>query len=231
VRSCLRDRPLRIDEAMVRSRRGARETSSLRRAWHPNVVGYHRRVIYVAALVGLVFGAGDQYLGSLKPMVALGPWTVSVSQMSALWLLLPFACGWTQERPRRAMLAGLVATVSGLIGYLAMMLGPAEGLAASRIPAAALAWTGANLLVIAGGSVTGPAFGLLGQRWRVNRSRIAAVLVAGAFVFEPLARRLGGHLFGPRWVWGLEAALGVGLIATFFLVAGRRRAAPAIVTG
>ena len=124
------------------------------------------------------------------------------------------------------MLVGLVVTVSGLVGYLAMMLGPAEGLAANRIPTAALAWTGANLLVIAGGLVTGPAFGLLGQRWRVNRSWMAAALVAGAFVLEPPARRLGGHLFGPWWVWGLEAAWGVGLIATFFLAAGRHRLAP-----
>jgi hypothetical protein len=182
-------------------------------------------VLYVAAAVGLAFGAGDQYLGSLKPMVALGPWTVSVSQMSALWLLLPFFFGWTQERPRRAMLAGLVVTLFGLIGYLGMMLGPAEGLETNRILPAAVAWIASNLVVIGGGMVTGPAFGLLGQRWRVERSWGAAAIIAGAFLLEPLARHLKGRLFGPSWVWGIEMALGVCLLATFAVAEALRRGA------
>jgi len=184
-------------------------------------------MLYLAAAVGFVFGAGDQYLGSLKPMVALGPWTVSVSQMSAPWLLLPFLFGRTQERPRRAALIGLIASVSGLAGYLAMMLGPAEGLEASRIPHAAIAWIVSNVVVIAGGLVTGPAFGVLGQRWRVQRSWLGPALVAGAFVLEPLARRLRGQLLGPAWVWGFEAAAGLLLLAAFAATRARRPASAA----
>src|SRR5437899_12390930 len=89
----------------------------------------------LTAVIGLLFGAGDQYLGSLRSMVALGPWTVSVSQMSALWLLLPFAFGCTQDRPRRAMVVGLLVTVSALVGYFAMTRSPLEGVVQSSAPA------------------------------------------------------------------------------------------------
>jgi hypothetical protein len=178
----------------------------------------------LAAIVGLIFGAADQYLGSLKPMVALGPWTVSVSQMSALWLLLPFLFGSKESSARRAMRAGLIATVFGLVGYLAIMLSPAEGLSASRMPSAAIAWIVSNALVIAGGLVAGPLFGWLGYRWRAYRSWASVAMVAGAFLFEPLARRLSGHLLGPLWIWGLEMVVGAGLIAAFFGLAHRRRA-------
>jgi hypothetical protein len=183
-------------------------------------------IFVVVALVGLAFGAGDQYLGSLKSMVALGPWTVSVSQMSALWLLLPFAFGCTQDRPRRAMVAGLAATVAALVGYFAMTLSPMEGVSLSSAAAGILPLLRSNLLVIVGGLVTAPAFGLLGQRWRVSRSWVSAALVAGALLLEPLARQVDGRLFGPSWVWAAEIAVGACLVAGF-LVAGtaRRRAA------
>lgn len=187
---------------------------------------YRRWVIFVvAALVGLVFGAGDQYLGSLKSMVALGPWTVSVSQMSALWLLLPFALGCTQDRPRRAMLLGLVATVSALVGYFAMTLSPMEGVALSSVPAGILPLLRSNLVVIVGGLVSGPGFGLLGQRWRRSRSWASAAFVAGALLLEPLARHIKGQLFGPGWVWAAEVALGAFLVVCFLIAGTARRRA------
>jgi hypothetical protein len=73
----------------------------------------HRRILalvayFVAAAVGLAFGAADQYLGSRS---ALGPWAWTVSGMSAPWLVLPFVVGMTQERGRRAMALGLVVTL------------------------------------------------------------------------------------------------------------------------
>ena len=180
----------------------------------------------VTVVVGVLFGAGDQYLGSLRPMVAFGPWTVSVSQMSAPWLLLPFAVGCTVGRSRKAALLGLVASLSALAGYFAMTISPVEGVAIGRIPAAAGALLGSNLLWIVGGLVTGPWLALLGQRWAVRRAWAGAALVAGAFLFEPLARAIGGHLwapagwswpalFGPAWVWAAEAAVGAGLAAVF----------------
>ena len=66
----------------------------------------------VAILVGLAFGAGDQYLGTIHSLNALGPWAVSISQMAALWVLLPFLFGCSQRRPRDAAVVGLVATVA-----------------------------------------------------------------------------------------------------------------------
>ena len=81
-------------------------------------------IFAVAIVVGFAFGGADQYLGSL---ITLGPWTVSVSQMSAPWLILPFAFGYTQRRPGRAALVALVATASALTGYFALTLSPMEG--------------------------------------------------------------------------------------------------------
>jgi hypothetical protein len=70
-------------------------------------------VFLLAAVAGAVFGAGDQYLGSLSAL----PWAAPSSLLSAPWLLLPFMFGWTQLRPRRAVLAGLVVTLSALAGF------------------------------------------------------------------------------------------------------------------
>jgi hypothetical protein len=186
-------------------------------------------IFLIAGLVGFAFGAGDQYLGSLKSLVALGPWTVSVSQMSALWLLLPFAFGCTQDQPRRAALVGLMATVAGLVGYYAMTVSPIEGVALHHAPAAASAVLRSNVPVILGGLVTGPLFGLLGQRWRVHRSWLSAAIIVGALLFEPLARQVKGELFGPPWVWRAEVALGIGL-AVGFILGGMTRRRTARVT-
>ncbi len=188
----------------------------------------------LTAILGFLLGAGDQYLGSLKSMVALGPWTVSVSQMSAPWLLLPFAFGSTLGRSRRPMLLGLVATVSALAGYFAMTVSPFEGVSTSELPAAAIALLGTNLIWIFGGLLTGPWFGLLGQRWATGRSLAGAALVAGAFLFEPLVRSLGGlrwgppwwwwpNRLGPTWIWIFEAAVGACLATGFALAVARRR--------
>jgi hypothetical protein len=91
-------------------------------AWHCGL--YAARVFFlVAGVVGFVFGAGDQYLGSL---FLLGPWTSTVSGMSAPWLVLPFAFGATQAGQRRAMLTGLTAVMCALAGYFVMTLSPLE---------------------------------------------------------------------------------------------------------
>ena len=69
-------------------------------------------VFVLAILVGLGFGAADQYLGTIHITSVVGTWTISVSLMSAPWLLLPFGFGATQERPRRAVLVGLASTLA-----------------------------------------------------------------------------------------------------------------------
>jgi hypothetical protein len=178
--------------------------------------------ILLAALCGLAFGAGDQYLGSL---ISLGPWAASVSGLSAPWLVLPFVAGATQPRARRAMLVGLVAVLSALVGYFAMTASPLEGVAVGRVPAALAAVARGNGLWIAGGLVTAPLYGLLGQRWRVRRSWTAAALVAGAVCLEPWARLAVGRLPPQAPVWLAEVAAGLAALAYF--AASRRRAARA----
>src|SRR3954470_6770471 len=112
--------------------------------------GHGRRPFVVAAVVGLVFGAADQYIGSLKPMVALGPWTISLSQMSALWLLLPFVFGAAQVGPRRGIAIGSVATLGGLVGYFAMTVSPLE-VELSQALGAIPGLLASNVRVIVGG--------------------------------------------------------------------------------
>jgi len=182
----------------------------------------------IAILVGLAYGGGDQYLGSLRPMVELGSWTPTAAQMSAPWLLLPFALGATQVNPRRAMLLGLVVTEAAMVGYVAMTVSPIENVPTAAAPAAAAAMmlAGGNIAYAIAGLVTGPVYGLLGQRWRVNRWWVSAAAVAGALFLEPWARVAVGQLSPPSVVWIVEVA--VGAVVTVYFAARllqRRRAA------
>jgi hypothetical protein len=147
-------------------------------------------IFLLVAIVGLAFGAADQYLGSMS---WLGLWTSTAAQVSAPWLVLPFLVGITQQSGRRAATLGLVVTLSALLGYFAMTYSPMEIHPWSFHPfvAGMVAVTTReryNPAFILGGLVTGPFFGLLGERWRVRRSWISAVIVAGALCLEPLAR-------------------------------------------
>ena len=162
---------------------------------------------FVAAIVvGLVFGGADQYLGSL---IRLGPWTVAVSEMSAPWLILPFAFGCTQQRPLRAALVGLTATAAALTGFFAMTLSPVEGVALASLPVAIPGLLGSNLENIVGGAITAPICGLIGQRARAGRWWPGAVLVAASLCLEPFARQAAGRLFPPMIVWHAEIAAGL----------------------
>jgi hypothetical protein len=68
----------------------------------------------VAFLVGLAYGAADQYLGSLHPMLTLGSWTPTAALVSAPWLLLPFL----PARPGWPASSWSVATAAMRIGGL-----------------------------------------------------------------------------------------------------------------
>jgi hypothetical protein len=171
---------------------------------------------YIAAIVtGLLYGAVDQYLGSLRPMLLFGSWTPTAAQVSAPWLLLPFLLGATQVRERRAMLLGLVTTQASLAGYFAMTLSPAEGVAPGAAIAGVMPVLYENAVYVVGGLVTGPFYGLLGQRWRVRRWWVSAAFVAGALCLEPLARLAAGRLFEPSAVWVVELTLGATVTAFF----------------
>jgi hypothetical protein len=125
--------------------------------------------------LGLAFGAADQQLGTLT--AELGPWTSTAAQMSAPWLVLPFLIGLTQSDARRAAVLGLVVTASALVGYFAMTYSPLEihPWTLDRFTSGFVAVTtsGYNPLYVLGGLVTGPLFGLLGQRWRLRRSWVS----------------------------------------------------------
>jgi hypothetical protein len=181
----------------------------------------------VAVVVGLAFGAGDQYLGSLTAGSVLGTWAWTVSGMSAPWLVLPFVAGMTQERGRRATALGLVVTMAALIGYFAMTHGPMEGAPLEDFLSRVfnMVRTGYNPLWIIGGLVTGPLYGFLGHRWRVARSWISAALVACALCLEPLARGVMGMLSPHPFVWWSEIAIGGVVAVSFaFVIATSRRA-------
>jgi hypothetical protein len=178
-----------------------------------------RRGFIVAIVVGFAFGAADQYLGS---RITLGLWAATVSGASAPWLLMPFAFGCSQVRPRRAMVLGLLVTVAALAGYFTLMWSPLEGVALSQSLPELPTLLRSQWANIFGGLVTGPLFGLLGQRWRTNRSWVSAALVTGALCLEPLARWLAGQLAPPAFVWAIEVAAGV-LLALFFVVVGTSR--------
>jgi hypothetical protein len=180
----------------------------------------------IAAILGLAFGAADQYLGSMS---WLGPWASTAAQMSAPWLVLPFLVGSAQQRARRAAMLGLVVTLSALLGYFAMIYSPMEvhPWTLGRFTSGMIAVTtrGAyNAVWILGGLVTGPVFGLLGERWRVRRSWVSAALVAGALCLEPLARSAVGQLMPPAHVWTVEVVSGAVAAALFAyaLMAWRR---------
>ena len=177
----------------------------------------------IAVIAGLIFGAVDQFLGTLH----FGPWGWTVSGMSAPWLILPFLAGMTQERRRRAMGMGLAVTMAALAGYFAMSHSPMEGVPLNRVFGRVwtMVSTGYNPLWILAGILTGPLYGFLGYRWRVARSWISAALIASALCFEPLALGVAGRLSGPPVVWGAEVAIGTVVAVWFaFVIAMSRRA-------
>lgn len=170
-------------------------------------------VFLIAMAVGLGFGAGDQYLGSLA---TLGAWTASVSLLSAPWLVLPFGFGCTQLRASRAALVGLVVTLSALSGYFLMIMSPFEGGRSSFDSREIRGLLLSNALNIVGGFVTGPVYGLLGQRWRTRRAWASAAFVAGALCLEPLAvRAAGGGYERSTTVWAAEIACGIAATILF----------------
>ena len=152
---------------------------------------------FVAIAIGLVFGASDQYLGTVHVTSRLGWWTITVSGMSAPWLIVPFLVGTTQDRARRAVALGLLVTMSALLGYFAMSNSVFEGVPIDRFwpRTVSIVRSGGNLLWIAGGAITAPLYAYFGHRWRgdryfggLNGSQVAwrtevAVGIAASFVF------------------------------------------------
>jgi Family of unknown function (DUF6518) len=169
-------------------------------------------VVLIAA--SAAFGAGDQYLGSM-----LWPMAAAVSGMSAPWLLLPFCIGCSQLTMRRAALMGLAGTEAAVAAYTAMIMSPVEGvhhLGARLI--LAVSWSQARWFVAA--LLAGPLYGMLGQRWRLRRSRLSALLAVSPLLFEPVSRYLQLE-WGQPQAYVAEVAAGVVAAAYFAAVSSR----------
>jgi Family of unknown function (DUF6518) len=189
----------------------------------------------IVILAGLVFGALDQYLGTGHITSRLGWWTITVSGLSAPWLILPFAVGLTQPRARRAAMLGFIVTMTALVGYFFMSNSAFEGVPVSRMwpRVDAMIQGDFNRLWIVAGALTGPVYAYLGHRWRVARSWLAALLATAILCFEPLVRgtagrSINGGLAGSPVVWGAEVGLGLvcAVVFTWAVLRERRRVPP-----
>jgi hypothetical protein len=199
-----------VDQHEVQIAPGQRPTTSLGQ-WA------NTAVILTAAAA---FGGVDQYIGSLY-----SPFATAVSLMSAPWLLLPFAAGAFQVTWRRAAWLGYAATWLAVGAYMLMIDSPMEGVHPTLRVVMGTVYS--QWIWLAGGAVSGPAYGLLGYLWRARRSWICAALAALPVMFEPVVQRLGVRPspFAPAGY--AEAAAGLALAGIFacLIVRGRRAAA------
>jgi hypothetical protein len=181
-------------------------------------------MIRVAA-AGLLFGAVDQFLGTTHVLVHTGAWTTTVSNMSALWLILPFLAGCSQVTPRRAVAAGVAATLAAFVGYFALTLSPLEGVSFAHAVRGVAPLVHGQALWLAGGALTAPAFGFLGYRWRVHRAWSSALAFSLALGLEPLAWVATGRatrFSEPGPAWAGEIAAGLCALAAFAWLRLRR---------
>jgi Family of unknown function (DUF6518) len=177
-------------------------------------------VLVATMLMAAVFGAADQYLGSLT---TLGPWASQVSLLSAPWLLLAFLAGCWQREKRRAIAVGLSATLVALGGYMLMTLSPTENAQLSLTTVSG--FVRSDPLIFVGGLVTGPLFGWLGYRWRSQRAWLGAAVTAALLSLEPVVHYEVGRPVLTTTVAVSEVVAGL-LVAGLFVVL-RPRAATA----
>jgi hypothetical protein len=142
----------------------------------------------------------------------------AIGNMSAPWLLIAFLAGATSRTWKGGAVAGLASTLAALVGFYAaesviLDLGPHSWAVDLQLTLRA------GRYYFAQGILSGPLFGALGGLWASKRSAAAAMVVALAFVFEPLvvwAYQRGTALQGNRGalthyplVWVTEVCLGV----------------------
>lgn len=181
-------------------------------------------VILISAVLALLFGAADQYLGSLSAH----PLGADVSGLSAPWLVLPFVVGAFQRTGRRAVGMGIACTMLALVGYTAMTFSPVENAHLSLSGLVGFL-RGGNLRWFVAGAITGPLFGWLGYRWRTRRALWAGLAVAAIIVLEPAARHLYGNVIRSTEVASTEICVGVVLAVAMgmrFLLRQRPRLTP-----
>lgn len=176
-------------------------------------------------LLGLLFGAGDQYLGTTHVLVHTGAWTTTLSNMSALWLIVPFLAGWSQPTRNRALVAGLASLGAAFTGYWALTLSPLEGVSTAQAIRGLAPLIDGHLPWLVGGTLGAPLFAILGYRWRTRRAWSSALAVSALLLLEPAAWLTSG--LGPRFTdarpaWTGEMAAGLAAALAFAFVRLRR---------
>jgi hypothetical protein len=172
--------------------------------------------VAIALAGAAAFGAVDQHVRLLYSHFA-----TAISFMSAPWLLLPFAVGSFQVRPRHAAWAGLIATWLAVLTYIVVTDVTWDGAHTTALTLAHTAYLQRYYLV--GGIVTGPGYGYLGYRWRTERSWLSAGLAAIPVMAEPLAAALGLERgsYGPASYAEALAGLLLGLVFAAMIVWSR----------
>jgi Family of unknown function (DUF6518) len=181
-------------------------------------------VVWVV-LLGLLFGAADQFVGTTHVIVHAGGWTTTVSNLSAPWLIVPFLAGWSQGTLRRAAIGGAVSLLAAFSGYWLLTLSPVEGVSGSQAVAGIVPLVEGHAPWLLGGAIGGPVFGVLGHHWRTRRAWTSVAAVSLLLFLEPLAwfaAGLGARFSDARPVWLAEATAGA--CAAIAMLAVRRRA-------
>lgn len=125
----------------------------------------------------------------------------ALGNLSAPWVVVPFAAGAATRSVRRGVLFGLSATLLALLGFYVaeaavLNLGPHPWYVELRLT---LHWN----VYDTWGVPAGIAYGALGALWTLHRSRLAGAAVGIAFVAEPLIVFALEH----RGIWGGAGAL------------------------
>lgn len=109
----------------------------------------------------------------------------ALGNLSAPWLILPFAAGFHRRSHAAAAACGLLITAVALVGFYVFIAARVHldhrGFLGS-IPL----WLQANLYYLEAGLVSGPAMGLLGRACRGSQFRTLAAFTGVALLGEPL---------------------------------------------
>ena len=153
--------------------------------------------------------------GWLSTLASAGPWAFWASNVSAMWLLLPFIFGSVAATWARGVVWGVTMTWLCLCVFYAVV---AYGLYGGHL--SNVVHFGGRYVVA--GTFTGAALGALGAWWRRHPTWLLPVLVGMTFAGERFAWRLRLGWTPAPTVFTVEAALGV-VIAILLLWWSRRR--------